>query len=96
VICIVGRGYVGLALAIQLFRSGAEGTGLQIDHRKVDQANRGHSYFKHLVGKTISKALKTRRLIPSTEFVKSRRPMASLFACQRHPTTIASRRRSDK
>jgi len=36
-VCIVGLGYVGLPLAIQFARSGAEVTGLDVDRAKVDQ-----------------------------------------------------------
>ena len=61
-ICIVGLGYVGLPLAIQFARSGAEVIGLDVDRAKVDQVNRGRSYIKHIAAKTISEVLKAKRL----------------------------------
>src|SRR6476660_8261556 len=67
-ICIVGLGYVGLPLAIQFARFGAEVVGLDIDRAKVDQVNRGRSYIKHIAAKTISQVLKAKRLSASTDF----------------------------
>ena len=67
-ICIVGLGYVGLPLAIQFARSGADVIGLDIDQSKVDQVNSGRSYIKHIAAKTISHVLKAKRLSASTDF----------------------------
>src|SRR5437762_9045973 len=67
-ICIVGLGYVGLPLAIEFARAGAEVIGLDVDRAKVDQVNRGRSYIKHIAAKTISEVLKAKRLTASTDF----------------------------
>jgi len=53
-ICIVGLGYVGLPLAIQFARSGAEVIGLDVDRAKVDQVNPGRIKIKHIAARTTS------------------------------------------
>src|SRR5437588_13054056 len=57
-ICIVGLGYVGLPLAIQFARSGAEVIGLDVDRAKVNQVNRGRSYIKAPCSEDDQRALK--------------------------------------
>src|SRR5438067_11795013 len=81
-ICIVGLGYVGLPLAIQFARSGAEVTGLDVDRAKVDQVNRGRSYIKHIAAKTISEVLKAKRLTASTDFSRLKKADAEIICVQ--------------
>jgi UDP-N-acetyl-D-glucosamine dehydrogenase len=69
-IAIVGLGYVGLPLAIQFARSNVSVLGLDIDQSKVEAVNRGQSYIKHIVPKTIVEVLKVGRLSASTDFAK--------------------------
>ena len=42
---VVGLGYVGLPLAVELARAGLNTTGIDLDRRKVDEINAGHSYI---------------------------------------------------
>ncbi|HTM02136.1 MAG TPA: nucleotide sugar dehydrogenase [Vicinamibacterales bacterium] len=42
---VVGLGYVGLPLAVEFARSGLRTTGIDLDGRKVDEVNAGHSYI---------------------------------------------------
>jgi UDP-N-acetyl-D-glucosamine dehydrogenase len=42
---VVGLGYVGLPLAVELARAGFKTTGIDLDTRKVDAINRGESYI---------------------------------------------------
>jgi UDP-N-acetyl-D-glucosamine dehydrogenase len=67
-VAIVGLGYVGLPLAIQFARSGADVVGLDIDQAKVDQINAGRSYIKHISDETIDEVLQAKRLTASTDF----------------------------
>ncbi|MFL6414207.1 MAG: nucleotide sugar dehydrogenase [Bryobacteraceae bacterium] len=67
-ICIVGLGYVGLPLAIQFARSGAEVTGLDVDRAKVEAINQGRSYIKHVAAATVQEVLTAGRLSASTDF----------------------------
>jgi UDP-N-acetyl-D-glucosamine dehydrogenase len=43
---VVGLGYVGLPLAVELARAGFKTTGIDLDMRKVDAINRGESYIQ--------------------------------------------------
>ena len=43
---VVGLGYVGLPLAVELARAGFKTTGIDLDKRKVDAINRGESYIQ--------------------------------------------------
>ena len=78
-ICIVGLGYVGLPLAIQFARSGADVIGLDVDRAKVDQVNRGRSYIKHIAAKTISEVLKAKRLTASRDFSRIKKADAVII-----------------
>jgi UDP-N-acetyl-D-glucosamine dehydrogenase len=42
---VVGLGYVGLPLAVEFARNGVRTTGIDLDRRKVDEVNAGHSYI---------------------------------------------------
>src|SRR5437870_105498 len=91
-ICIVGLGYVGLPLAIQFARSGAEVIGLDVDRAKVDQVNHGRSYIKHIAAKTISEVLKAKRLTASTDFSRIKKADAVIICV---PTPLSKNREPD-
>src|SRR5205809_1614663 len=91
-VCIVGLGYVGLPLAIQFARSGANVIGLDIDQNKVDQVNRGRSYIKHIAAKTISEVLKAKRLMASTDFNRIKKAHAVIICV---PTPLSKNREPD-
>jgi UDP-N-acetyl-D-glucosamine dehydrogenase len=91
-ICIVGLGYVGLPLAIQFARSGVRVTGLDIDKTKVDQINRGRSYIKHIVPKTIGEVLRAKRLTASTDFGRIKKADAVIICV---PTPLNKNREPD-
>ena len=42
---VVGLGYVGLPLAVELAKAGFHATGIDLDVRKVDAVNDGRSYI---------------------------------------------------
>lgn len=52
-VAVVGLGYVGLPLALQFARSGAEVVGVDIDPRKIEMLMGGESYIKHIEGSRI-------------------------------------------
>src|SRR5712672_1097543 len=91
-ICIVGLGYVGLPLAIQFARSGAEVIGLDVDRAKVDHVHRGRSYIKHIAAKTISEVLKAKRLTASTDFSRIKKADAVIVCV---PTPLSKNREPD-
>jgi UDP-N-acetyl-D-glucosamine dehydrogenase len=45
---VVGLGYVGLPLAVELAHAGFSVTGIDIDQAKVDALNRGESYIQDI------------------------------------------------
>ena len=53
-VCVVGPGYVGLPLALQLARAGATVVGRDIDENKVKQLNAAASYIKHMAASAIT------------------------------------------
>src|SRR5207237_5077222 len=91
-IWVIGRGYVGLPLAIQFARSGAKVTGLDIDQNKVNQVNRGRSYIKHIAAKTIREVLKAKRLTASTDFSRIQKADAVIICV---PTPLSKNREPD-
>ena len=65
---IVGLGYVGLPLAVELGRAGFEAVGIDLDSRKVDAINRGESYIPDVPGHQVAALVRNRRLSATTDF----------------------------
>ena len=59
---IVGLGYVGLPLAVNLARAGYHVTGIDISHDKVAAINRGESYIQDVAPATVSEQVQAGRL----------------------------------
>ncbi len=64
---VVGLGYVGLPLAVELARAGFRTTGIDLDGRKVDAINRGESYIQDVPGKDVAQFQAAQRLEATTE-----------------------------
>jgi UDP-N-acetyl-D-glucosamine dehydrogenase len=43
---VIGLGYVGLPLAVEFAKAGFDVTGIDLDERKIEAINSGHSYIK--------------------------------------------------
>jgi len=67
-VAIVGLGYVGLPLSLQIARSCTEVIGIDIDSQKVELLNKGQSYIKHIASADIAELLTTKKFSPSTDF----------------------------
>ena len=67
-IAIIGLGYVGLPLGVRFAESGVSVLGLDVDPKKVDAINSGHSYIKHIAADTILAAKDSGKLEASTDF----------------------------
>ena len=65
---VVGLGYVGLPLAVELARAGFDTTGIDLDSRKVDAVNRGTSYIPDVKTPEVAELVAARRLRATTEF----------------------------
>src|SRR5437868_3744839 len=64
---VVGLGYVGLPLAVELARSGFRTTGIDLDRRKVDAVNRGESYIQDVATADVAEFQGRGKLRASTD-----------------------------
>ena len=65
---VVGLGYVGLPLAVELARAGFETIGIDVDGRKVDAVNRGASYIPDVSTEDLASLVSRGRLRATTDF----------------------------
>ena len=59
---VVGLGYVGLPLAVELARAGFRTLGIDLDARKVDAINRGESYIQDVPTRDVAEFRQGNRL----------------------------------
>ncbi len=59
---VVGLGYVGLPLAVNLARAGYHVTGIDVDAEKVAAINQGRSYIQDVAGASVAAQLQAGRL----------------------------------
>ena len=67
---VLGLGYVGLPLAMQFARAGAEVVGLDVDASKVDAINASKSYIKHISDEALKTVFDSGNLSATTDFSK--------------------------
>jgi UDP-N-acetyl-D-glucosamine dehydrogenase len=65
---VIGLGYVGLPLAVELARGGCTVIGLDIDDRKIDAITRGASYIPDVQGADVAQLVAAGRLRATTDF----------------------------
>ena len=65
---VVGLGYVGLPLAVELARAGFDTTGIDIDPRKAEAINQGKSYIPDVKSEDVAALVNAGRLRATTEF----------------------------
>ena len=65
---VVGLGYVGLPLAVELARAGFDTTGIDLDTRKVDAVNGGTSYIPDIKTSEVAELVAAGRLRATTDF----------------------------
>ena len=65
---VVGLGYVGLPLSMEFARCGFATTGIDVDTRKVDAINRGHSYIPDVPSSDVERARAAGHLRATTDF----------------------------
>jgi UDP-N-acetyl-D-glucosamine dehydrogenase len=65
---VVGLGYVGLPLAVELGRAGFETVGIDLDVRKVDAINRGASYIPDVPTERLADLVRDQRLSATADF----------------------------
>jgi UDP-N-acetyl-D-glucosamine dehydrogenase len=65
---VIGLGYVGLPLAMEIASAGFNVVGIDLDQNKIDKLKEGTSYIRDVSEKTIASALKMGRFIPTSDF----------------------------
>ena len=65
---VIGLGYVGLPLAVELSRAGFTTTGIDLDSEKVRAINAGRSYIDDVPSRHVSELRAANRLRASTNF----------------------------
>ena len=65
---VVGLGYVGLPLAVEFARAGLHVVGIDVDARKVDEINAGHSYIPDVATADLARLGQAGRLRATTDF----------------------------
>ena len=65
---VIGLGYVGLPLVVEFARKGFSGIGFEVDERKVEEINAGHSYIPDVPSTHLAECVKGDRLQATTDF----------------------------
>jgi len=65
---VIGLGYVGLPLAVEIANAGFEVIGIDVDKDKVDKVNRGRSYIEDVSHSALARVVKRGRLRATTDF----------------------------
>jgi len=65
---VIGLGYVGLPLLVELAGCGLDATGIDVDTRKVDEINGGRSYIPDVDSARLAALRTSGRLRATTEF----------------------------
>ena len=64
---VIGLGYVGLPLAVEFAKAGFDVTGFDVDQKKVDEINAGHSYILDVKTEEVAANVKAGRLRATTD-----------------------------
>jgi len=72
-LAVIGLGYVGLPLAVELAQAGFEVHGIDIDARRVRQLNRGRSYIQDVPTSDVAELVRKKRFVATTDFSVLRR-----------------------
>jgi len=89
---IIGLGYVGLPLCLQIARNGVSVLGLDIDQAKVDAINSGESYIHHILPETVAEQVEAGRLHASVDFSRVAECEAIIICV---PTPLSKNREPD-
>ena len=65
---VIGLGYVGLPLAMEMAAAGFNVIGIDLDHGKIATLKQGRSYIQDVRDKTISDALHSGKFTPTFDF----------------------------
>jgi UDP-N-acetyl-D-glucosamine dehydrogenase len=86
VIGIIGLGYVGLPLALAYAEKDFRVLGFDVDPKKVEALGRGDCYISHIDPERIRRAVKSKRMVATTDFSRLGEP-DTLLICVPTPLT---------
>jgi UDP-N-acetyl-D-glucosamine dehydrogenase len=89
---IIGLGYIGLPLGLQLAKSGCRVLGLDIDSAKIKEIDAGRSYIRHIPAEDVSAQVKAGRFSASSEFSRVKECEAVVICV---PTPLNKNREPD-
>ncbi len=67
---VVGLGYVGLPLSVEIARAGLRAVGFDVDPEVVDGINQGASHIEDVTGEELAEVLATGRLEATTDMAR--------------------------
>ena len=67
---VVGLGYVGLPLAMELVRAGYRVVGFDVSKRVVDEVNAGRSHVRDVAAEDVARAVESGRFSATTEMAR--------------------------
>ena len=65
---IIGLGYVGLPLAVELGKAGYTAVGIDLDQRKIDAVTAGTSYIPDVASADVASLVAAKKLSATTDF----------------------------
>ncbi len=68
VLGVVGLGYVGLPLAVEMVRQGFTVIGIDLDPDKIDRIDRGESYISDITSEELAACMQTGRFKATTDY----------------------------
>ena len=68
VVGVIGLGYVGLPLTVEFARGGLKAIGFDVDRRRVEEINKGHSYIPDVPSEAIAELVEQEKLSATTDF----------------------------
>jgi UDP-N-acetyl-D-glucosamine dehydrogenase len=72
-LAVIGLGYVGLPLAVEMAQAGFTVTGIDIDERRVKQLQRGNSYIQDVPTRELRDLVRSGKFQATTDFSVLRR-----------------------
>jgi UDP-N-acetyl-D-glucosamine dehydrogenase len=89
---VIGLGYVGLPLALEIASAGFKVVGIDLDQNKIGKLKEGQSYIGDVSDQTIAGAIKTGRFTPTSDF-SALRDVDTVSICV--PTPLSKSRDPD-
>ena len=84
---LIGLGYVGLPLAMQMIKNGFSVIGVDIDRERVNELNRGRSYIDDVPSRELSGYLKGKKFRATLDY-KKLKPCDIIIICVPTPVNI--------